>query len=329
MTRKTLVLHAVTAIGGMGCALLGIAALRATPLPWPRPTPPAGYVADDAGHTVVFATSAEAAREGQREVRDARERFLTVFATRGSRLVVVLADDPAQFSRLDLAPLRRGGARLVPFLTRSSLDASSAESSISAGGDADGPVRTKLLAHEACHAYVAAVADQVSRRGRTTHGEYGHPALPDWFEEAAATLCENPEARRERLRHFRQHLDQRIPLRRFQSMPHPVGGPGILKRLGIEPTPGRAQVHHLTPERIRKAIPGSDYVLFYSQALSLGEFIADRGGSKGMQSLARSLGKGKSLDQALAQARRVAPALPGSVDALEAEWLSWVIHGGG
>ncbi len=312
--RKRLLLHGITAAGGMACALLALPAIRGTALLVERPMPPPGFVAQADGRTTVYAPSPAAARDGHREVRDARDRFRAAFATEAPELVVVLANNPAEFDSLDLEPLQRPGVRLVPFLTRARLDLSRANTlpaSAAHGG---------LLAHEACHAYVAALADQAAGRARTAQRRYGHAALPDWFEESAATLCETPEARASRRRHFREHVAGRIPLQRFATMPHPLGTPEMLRRLGIEPAPGRAQVHELSPARIREALHGADYVLFYSQALSLGEFIVERGGPGALHSLAYALARGNTLTQAL----RTAPALPATVHALEAEWVRWV-----
>jgi hypothetical protein len=318
---KTLLLQTVAAAGGVLCALAAIGILNSAAFPFSRPKPPAGFVMERYGPTTVYAPTATAAREGREDVQYARARFHALFSTDAPALAVVLVEEPAHLQLLNLARLRPRGGRVLPFLTRAGLSSSTGSATIAKPeqGDGDG----KLLAHEACHGYVAALADGVAWRV-PVRGGYGHGALPDWFDESIATLCESEERRAARRRYFRDHLNQRIPLTVFTQMPHPLSGAEVLEKLGIHDTPGHASVQILTAERIREALPDSDPMLFYAQALSLGEFIEERIGEGEMHLLARSLANSPDFGRALEEVHRAVPGIPATVNALEAEWLRWV-----
>lgn len=319
--RKAPFLHGLAGIAGLACALLASSWLGGIILPFSAAAAPPGFVVHRSAHAVIYAPSADAAREGQEEVRYARTRFRELFGAAPANLVVVLADDPGQFRRLDTESLRLRGAGFLAFVTRAHLDAWA--------GRPLGRTRAEIrpLAHEACHVYVAALAGPVAA-APAAGGSYGHPTLPDWFDEAAATLCESPAGRAERHRQLRELLGQRIPLRELGRMRHPLSDGKVLERLGIRPSPGHVGVHVVPGTEMRRLLPGTGADMFYAQALSLGEFLAERGGPGALGSLARPLAGGRTLDQALGEARQSAPGLPGSLDELEAEWLRWVERGG-
>jgi|GEM_PF-5257354 len=188
---------------------------------------------------------------------------------------------------------------------------------------------TKTLGHEVCHQLVATVADRASRGRGVPERGYGHPALPDWVDEMAATLCESPAARERRQAYLRDNLEERIPLAELARMDHPVSVAMSVRAAGSSPRPapdGPVQV--LRGEEARKLLRNMNAGIFYAQALSLGEFISARGGPPALRTLTERLAAGRTLDQALADARRAAPSLPGSVAELEAQWLAWVVDGG-
>lgn len=334
--RKSVLLHGLTAVGGLAAALLLTGAVRGEAVPYLRPKAPEGYVAERTLHTTVYAPTPLAAREGQRELRYARERFRDLFGEKPVSMAVVLANDPEQFRGMDVRPLQRRGGAFLPFVTRAHLDA---RAGLSATDTADGETttayraasgrltRVKPLAHEACHLFVAALADRVTEPWARTGRAYGHAALPDWLDEAAATLCESNEGRATRRRHFRANLHRRIPLREFANMPHPLSADEVLDRLGIDRSQGQTGVHFIPAEQARKVLPGTSVAMFYAQSLSLGEFILHRGGPDAMLSLVRPLANGRTLEQALREARRAAPGLPATVDELEVEWIRWVERG--
>jgi hypothetical protein len=319
---RTLLLQLGVAAGGVLCALAAIEIIHRVSVHFTVPTAPAGYAADRRGPTTVYAPTAAAARQGQEEVQYARTRFHALFGTEAPGLVVVLVEEPRHLQRIDLHRLQRGHRLLLPFLTPAALSASPGTGMLdrAEGGEAD----RKLLAHEACHGYVAVLADELARRPRVRGAPYGHPALADWFEEAVAVLCESEEGRTARRGYFRNRLDRRLPLAAFTRMPHPLAG-----MPGIDNTPGQASIEILTAAQIHDVLPHSDPMLFYAQALSLGEFMEDRAGAGGMRIVATALVETADLAEALREVRRRVPGLPGTVESLEAEWIQWVVDGRG
>lgn len=188
---------------------------------------------------------------------------------------------------------------------------------------------THSLAHEVCHQLIAARAG----RPRVRHpsgGRYGSPGLPDWLDETAAVFCESPASRDRRREYVRKNLGTHIPFAVFASMDHPlmtalsVRGPG--HRL---PDTADAPVIMLNREEARALLRNLNAPLFYAQALSVGEFILDRGGPRTLQRLTDELADGRTLEHALSRASRDAPALPATLSGLEDEWVRWMRVRGG
>ncbi|MBW3569574.1 MAG: hypothetical protein KY467_00585 [Gemmatimonadetes bacterium] len=218
--------------------------------------------------------------------------------------------------RLDVL---RGGAPARVEYARGVRDTAAAQARQRAA--AQFRVEGKTLGHEVCHQLVAGVADRAARRDAPTRG-YGHPALPDWFDEMAATLCEGDAARERRRAYLRANPDLRIPLAEFARMDHPVRVAVSVQGAGSMPRPSAdGDVQVVRGEAARQLLRNMNAGLFYAQALSLGEFIHERGGAPALRTLAERLAAGRTLDQALAEAKRAAPSVPGSVAELEAEWL--------
>jgi hypothetical protein len=183
--------------------------------------------------------------------------------------------------------------------------------------------QVKSLAHEACHGFVAAYADGLDGRARSPGG-YGHGALPDWFDEMAAILCEGDASRERRRVQLRAGLEGRIPLAELAAMEHPLSAERLERAaagrgLVIEEVP----VQLVTGPLLRDALSGTRAELFYAQSLSVGEFLYARGGAPALQALARELAAGRAPDEALRRVHRVVPAVPPGVAPLEAEWLAW------
>lgn len=229
-------------------------------------------------------------------------------------------DAVPQGGRLTLDLLRQGQAMRIQY-TRGARDAGAVRARQRAA--AQFRAESKTLGHEVCHQLVAGIADRAARGDRPARG-YGHPALPDWFDEMAATLCESDAARERRHAYLRAHPELRIPLAEFARMEHPVRvAVSVRGGSAPRPAPGDA-VQVIRGEEARRLVRNMNAGLFYAQALSLGEFISARGGAPALRTLAERLAAGRTLDQALADANRTAPALPASVADLEAEWLRWL-----
>jgi hypothetical protein len=185
---------------------------------------------------------------------------------------------------------------------------------------------SKTLAHEVCHQLVAShAARSMGRRTPPARG-YGHPGLPDWVDEMAATLCESPASRDRRRAYLRANLRERIPLAELTQMEHPVSV-AVRARSAGSPLPdtlGGSPVVMLRGEAARELLRSMNAPMFYSQALSLGEFILQRGGPRALREITEDLARGRTLDQALGRAGKHAPRLPASVAEMEREWVRWV-----
>jgi hypothetical protein len=185
---------------------------------------------------------------------------------------------------------------------------------------------SKTLAHEVCHQLVASHATHVLRGRASPSRGYGHPALPDWADEMAATLCESPALLERRRTYLRANLRERIPLAQLARMEHPVSV-AVRTRAAGSPLPdtlGGSPVIILRGEEARELLRNMNAPLFYAQALSLGEFILQHGGPRTLRSVTEDLARGRTLDEALRRASASAPGLPPSVQELEREWVRWL-----
>jgi hypothetical protein len=145
---------------------------------------------------------------------------------------------------------------------------------------------------------------------------YGHPAIPDWLDEAAATLCEPPQMYGRRLDQMRARLDQRIPLDTLLTMVHPSFA--RTDSSSASPPPGGASTG-LTV-RVSAAGESERTTMFYAEAATLARFLWSRGGAELLDRITDTLAHGGRIESALAADARA----PSSVSELEMEWLQWV-----
>ncbi len=316
----TRALQGAGAIAGVAAALLVVLAARGA-VPLFQPPTPDGYQVGRSDRYTLYAPSAEAVRHGEDEIRHARRMFRRHFGTEPLALVVFLADEPADFDDVDLSRLRRAGAGFLPFLTQRHLR------SMDAAGPAALIAESRALSHEACHVFATALADDLAGGRSMPARAYGHAALPDWIDEMAATLCESPESKARRRAQLRAELDGRIPLAELARMEHPLTPErlGRIVRAAHAPAASPVQFHR-GPE-VERVLDGTKSSQFYAQSLSIGEFVFERGGSVALRALAGHLVAGRSLDEALREVSRVAPAIPPSGAELEKQWLAWVVSG--
>jgi hypothetical protein len=310
--RRRAILHAASIAGGVGAALLVLAAVRGIAFPISAPSPPDGYLAARVDGYTLYAPTPAALREGVEEIEFARRSFRKNFGAEPRQVDVVLADSPAAFQSIRLGRLRRPGIAFLPFVTRRHVASAGPPDQLLAldggallepvdgalrvvatgrGGARDAGLRvgdelvalnglpaaavdsllrgfrtiahgervrlevrrdgqplridyrkgphvadaarvhleaaarfraeSNSLAHEVCHQLVASHATRSLRRAPAARG-YGHPALPDWVDEMAATLCESPASRNRRAAYMTANLRERIPLAEFARMEHPV-----------------------------------------------------------------------------------------------------------
>jgi hypothetical protein len=151
-------------------------------------------------------------RDAQPQLDAATARFTRYFGVVPGPVAVIYL--PAALAALDVSDFIARGVRPLPMVAPApALALTSA------------PATEGALAHEACHQFLI---DYVDHRTSVTsasmqHGDgYGHPAIADWFDEAAATLCEDDAQLRRRADELMLRITDRIPLAELFAMRHPM-----------------------------------------------------------------------------------------------------------
>ncbi|HEX8385763.1 MAG TPA: hypothetical protein VF576_06245, partial [Rubricoccaceae bacterium] len=184
-----------------------------------------------------------------------------------------------------------------------------------------------ILPHEACHAFLSAYVDgrlgrSLADAPRTRTRHYGHDAVPDWLDEAAAVLCEHADEQGRRTRAFAEEGAVHIPFAEFFSMDHPLSGPirvsgGGWPGGGAPPPPGTA-LGSMTFSNTLSAEDAERAVLFYSQAGSVGRFLVERYGEGALGRVAEGLAAGRPVADVLAGL-----GAPADLAAFERAWAAW------
>lgn len=187
------------------------------------------------------------------------------------------------------------------------------------GRDADATLRGGLR-HEIGHLLLIQAFWPDSSGGGS---HYGGPG-PDWLDEVAAVLMEDPSltaSRRSRLRNLAGD-DARgaalLPLADFFVATHPLAG--YSERL--RPTDGGSTLTVLRGEEAQ-ALSGRG-IAFYVQARAVADFLIESGGEADVfGSIAQALSSGRDMDAWLALRGRDY-GLPDSVEGLQRQWRSWL-----
>lgn len=147
--------------------------------------------------------------------------------------------------------------------------------------------------------------------------EYRSAALPDWIDEAFATLCEMPPLVRSRDAEMAQHIGAPIPLDRFLTMTHPVMASGLLDGLAADTSRGTGmRVLRVSSEGGSEGGSGvGEAGLFYAQASSFSRFLAATRGHRLF---------GRVVDRVLAGASAAEALASEGVSGDVAEWQAWV-----
>ncbi|CAN5876698.1 hypothetical protein BH23GEM5_BH23GEM5_11100 [soil metagenome] len=275
---------------------------------------PSGGVSLSARGYELRAPSAVALRATQIQLDSAVGRFRQ-YIGEPPRISVVVFDLNGTPSAADSAWIR---SRNLPGLWLPTTLGNSEGQGTEADRVHGGQLLQQFTAHEACHTFFFAHVEEMLSGSQRAGGiaasgsaHYGHPAVPDWFDEAVAVLCERPDQQERRRRYMAQHLNERIPLADFFSMPHPVAE-------------GRAATGGSTTaeDRTRSMMQAPSGRLFYAQALSVVKFLAEQEGPAFVGQMARQLARGLPMSEVLKEARRV----PREMAALDAAWRAWVAH---
>jgi len=229
----------------------------------------------------------------------------------------------------DWFPLRRRGLISLPWLVELGDDPSRGR------GGLEG---TRALSHEACHLFLIAhtgrTLGRTASRPTGAPRSYGDPALPDWFDEGVATLCEFPALRAQRRQQLGRVSDRTIPFADFFRMEHPLYAQVqalLAAQRAAAGTDTTSKPRGTTVQRLTiplGGIPGLDAergAVFYAQAHSVIEFLAERNGLEFVGLLGEALARGQSVDQVLARQVR---SVPRDVSALEREWKAWLAKKG-
>lgn len=203
------------------------------------------------------------------------------------------------------------------------------------GGATGGSGEPRILSHEAGHQLFArwvqarlGGADAAREAMRTRLGEpasgelrvaYGSPLLPDWLDEAGATLSESEVTQAGRRRYILENFGSVIPLATLFAAEHPAL-PGLRAMAAARREAGTTgQQAGPVPVRVRRSADAMDPAMFYAQSLSVAEFMAEREGPTFLADVVDAMLRGQSMADVL----RSASKLPKTVGALEREWSAW------
>lgn len=310
----------------LSCLLLIAVGVGAPALAGQQLTPPGPASRITARYELYAPDEATLAR-AMLDVDYAAQAFLRYFGEEPPQIAVVVVSAAADLQRADFTALRARHLRVLPWVVESAAP----------GGEA-APVRrlglegARPLSHEAGHVFLIAWVDvQLGRRpgaggvaqgsARTEPLTYGDPSLPDWLDEAIATLCEFPELQSQRRQVMRARLAERIPLPELFTMEHPVFADmrGLIEQARTEAAAGGQ------PGRVlRMQGPGAQNpraAIFYGATLTLSEFLAEREGPTVIGRLVREVLAGKSVADAL---RAVVRSVPSDPAELERAWVAWL-----
>uniref|UniRef100_A0A832MN19 DUF1570 domain-containing protein n=1 Tax=Eiseniibacteriota bacterium TaxID=2212470 RepID=A0A832MN19_UNCEI len=243
----------------------------------------------------LYAPTTAETDEAASHVRQAQRGFGATVGERTPRITVVAFASDSVRRRHDLERLRRRGFPLVVWTSPPGELARRTPAALTALA-----LRENLasLAHDIGHAFLEAYADRRLRELGLSGGptppapppgaHRDHAALPDWFEEGFAALCEFPQVQQARLRAMRQTLDRRLPFTRLFAMSRPAD-------------PAAA-------------------ALFANQSYALLHMVTKVETGATVNEIAIALLRGRPVGEALTNARH----LLSKPEALEAQWVEWM-----
>ena len=266
----------------------------------------------------LYAPTTADIEQARPELEFAAAQFRKYFGVTAPKIAVVLSND--QRGALPVvADVVEKGLPVLNWLT----DAAWA----SQHGGVVTHSESHILPHEACHLFLVTYVNgkmTKAQAGAKAPSHYGHPQVPDWFDEGVASLCERPDMQERRRAKLKDNLANRMPLDELFTMPHPLAG-GIPVRSvagGPPPTtmkPGTRvgavtfSASQLPQEMVAKA------VTFYAQVFSVIEYLSRVAAPESMRVIADRMAAGATTRQALADVK----GLP-AADALEGAWLATI-----
>jgi hypothetical protein len=323
-------LHAAALI--LVLLLSGAAAGLTAPVT-PRPAAPADSMRRHAWLGFeIYALTDDDLRRANEEILTSYNQFPSYLGESPRRMAFVIFHSAAEAGRYDFTPLTGQGLRVLAW-----VDSSNAAPAPQARRGDPGFADVPTLAHDAGHCFLDAYADRnfgilqaraaadsgreedpgphLPRPGMVVRAFHpSHPDLPDWLEEAVASLCEPPALQQRRLEFLSARLDRRIPLADLLAMSRP--GAGARTRAAATPRKaGRAG-----GSRSALAESAERAALFDAEALSLARFIADREDERFVGKLVDGVISGRTVGDVLNTTR----ILYSKPEALEKQWLEWI-----
>jgi len=177
------------------------------------------------------------------------------------------------------------------------------------------------LAHEITHIYFI---DYMEDRG-------GLHQAHAWLHEAVACHAEHNPFHRNRQQWARDHLSDRIPLAQLFTMTNPQKTNPLVEltvKLQEQLARGEIKVEDMnrqisdfaTTHATELSQAGIRNMTYYSESLSLFEFLLATEGKAFIRTMCQSLKAGKSMDDVI----RSSKAYPGGIPQLEQAWVAWV-----
>ncbi|RUO29734.1 hypothetical protein CWE12_07115 [Aliidiomarina sedimenti] len=179
------------------------------------------------------------------------------------------------------------------------------------------------LRHEVAHKLFIEGVWPSTRPGGT---QYGGDA-PDWLDEAAAITAESDEMTAGRRTEFRQlaREEKLVPLGSYLSMTHPVFNNSDLRELMREARERATEEGAAVLSASVSAEQIAEGRIFYAQTRGWLDYLLQQTGNPQiLGNMADTMRNGQSFDEWLAQAGLDA-GLPGSMEALEAEFEAWAL----
>ncbi|MDQ3487707.1 MAG: hypothetical protein M3468_08245 [Acidobacteriota bacterium] len=264
----------------------------------------------------IYAPEAADIERARPELEYAASQFQKYFGVEPPKIAVVLTNDTRGAAPV-VGDIAARGVPVLNWLTDSAWAARH-------GGVATHS-ESQILPHEACHLFLVAYVNRKTTKDgagakATTH--YGHPQIPDWFDEGVASLCERPDMQERRRAGFARELDKRVPLDELFTMPHPLAA-GIPVRFSAEDRPKMKPGTYVgavtfTSGQVPQELI-SRSLRYYLQVFSVIDYLSQRAEPNAMRIMADRMAEGATTREALKDVK----GLP-TLNALESDWLSSV-----
>ena len=263
----------------------------------------------------LYAPNEKELKTAAEELDFAAKNFEKYFGEAPPKIAVYVLNSPNEISKIDFRSFSSRGLKVLPFISTDYLK------SLKKPDDKKiGLAEARALSHEAGHKYLITWADTKTKRAPGMVRKYGHPSMPDWFDEAFATLCEYPFLQKRRYAFLEKNMDKTIPFEEFLKMDHPM-----LSKLS-----GGKQMSKTDMEKILKNLPagakitvrkGDDLVtekdyMFYSQSLAITDFLVEKKGATIIKQIAEGLLADKNLAEIISG--------DSDISKLESDWKTWL-----